>query len=241
MLQLDQISHWFNDTFKQDGELHCPANKVLDNVSFCLSRGQSAALMGTSGSGKSTLLQIAAGLEAPRQGQVILSGQPLYQLSDSALSALRREQLGFVFQQFNLLPGLPVIDNVLFQSRLNRSSNGAIDQPWLDHLLHSLQLDDLKQRLPEQLSGGQQQRVAIARAVAHKPAIVFADEPTGNLNDSLSHSVMKLLTTLTQEANSALLMVTHSPAMAAYTESVYTLQSGQLQRQSSESDSNALA
>nr|WP_255522921.1 ABC transporter ATP-binding protein [Neiella litorisoli] len=197
----------------------------MHDVSLTLQQGQSLALMGNSGSGKSTLLQIAAGLEHPNQGQVRLAGQPLYQLSDNQLSALRRDKIGFVFQQFNLLPGLTVGDNILFQSRLSQQ---PIDNQWLKHLMTELAIDDLQHRLPEQLSGGQQQRVAIARAIAHKPCIVFADEPTGNLNDSLSHSVMALLSHLIKQANSSLLMVTHSAAMAGYADTVLELHQGQL-------------
>ncbi|MBW8190511.1 ABC transporter ATP-binding protein [Neiella marina] len=228
MLKLQNVSHWFDDaSAPNDGQ-----SKVLDNLSLTLNRGQSLALMGTSGSGKSTLLQVAAGLELPKQGRVELADLPIYELTDDALSALRREQLGFVFQQFNLLPGLSVIDNILFQSRLNQGhqQHEAIDSHWLDHLMTTMALHEVSHRLPEQLSGGQQQRVAIARAVAHKPAIVFADEPTGNLNDSLSHTVMELLMMLSREANCALLMVTHSAAMAGYTDRVLTLQSGKLEQ-----------
>ncbi|GGA79476.1 ABC transporter ATP-binding protein [Neiella marina] len=220
MLELETISHWFESSGATE-----PGQRVLNNISLTLHQGESLALMGNSGSGKSTLLQIAAGLERPQMGQVKLTGELLYQLADKRLSALRREKIGFVFQQFNLLPGLTVVDNILFQSRLSKR---AVDQQWLNHLMAELSIEELKHRLPEQLSGGQQQRVAIARAIAHKPCIVFADEPTGNLNDSLSHSVMALLIHLVQEANSSLLMVTHSAAMADYADSVLKLQQSQL-------------
>ncbi|MCM2680071.1 ABC transporter ATP-binding protein [Echinimonas agarilytica] len=217
MLELSEISHWFDDQTE--------ANAVVSHISLSLRAGKSLSLMGSSGSGKSTLLQIAAGLEPPKQGSVVLAGKPIYQLNDSALSQLRRNQLGFVFQQFNLIPGLSVADNILFQVRLNKQAH---DAAWLQHLLNALELTELQHRQPQQLSGGQQQRVAIARALAHRPAILFADEPTGNLNDSLSHGVMQLLSDLVSEANTSLLMVTHSHEMAKYTDQVLHLHEGHL-------------
>ena len=217
MLELRQVSHWFNDQSAEE--------KVLSDISLSLPSGKSIALMGTSGSGKSTLLQIAAGLEMPQQGQVTLCDQHLYELNDEALSRLRREKLGFVFQQYNLIPGLSVTDNILFQQRL---AGMEIQPDWYQHLLTALELEDVTKRPPEKLSGGQQQRVAIARTLAHKPSIIFADEPTGNLNDSLSHKVMTLFVSLVAEAGCSLFLVTHSKAMAEYTDITLYLQEGRL-------------
>ncbi len=198
---------------------------VLDGVDLDVGSGESLALQGASGCGKSTLLQIAAGLVRPDAGSVRLCGHRLEQAGDAELSGLRRRRLGFVFQSFNLLPGLDVRANLLFQRRLN----GQTDRDdWVDALIEGLELASLLERPVEVLSGGQQQRVAIARALAHRPDMVFADEPTGNLHDSLSHRVMGLLVRLVEEAGSALLVVTHNRAMAAYTGRVLHLENGHL-------------
>ena len=218
MLELHAVSRSYHDG---ESEL-----RVLDRVSLQLAAGESVALLGPSGCGKSTLLLIAAGLEAPEQGTVTIDGQSLQALDEPSLARLRRRELGFVFQDFNLLPGLSVRDNLLFQRRLN----GQPEQdPWLDELVSELELEALLGRSVELLSGGQQQRVAIARALAHRPRLVFADEPTGNLHDSLSHRVMRLLVRCVEEASSALLLVTHSAAMAAYTQRRLRLDEGLLQ------------
>ncbi len=154
-----------------------------------------------------------------------LLGVPLAQAAEPELARLRRERLGFVFQAFNLLPGLDVRANVLFQRRLN----GMPDRDgWVDELVDELELGALLERPVEVLSGGQQQRVAIARALAHRPSLVFADEPTGNLHDSLSHRVMGLLSRLVTEAGSGLLLVTHSRDMAAYAARALHLEEGRL-------------
>jgi putative ABC transport system ATP-binding protein len=186
---------------------------VLHNVDLRLDPGESVALLGASGSGKSTLLQIAAGLERPDRGEIHILGQPLLKLAEREQSLLRRRHLGFVFQQFNLLPGLDVRDNLLFQRRLNRLPD---HDAWIDELVETLDLAPLLRRPVEVLSSGQQQRVAIARALSHRPELLFADEPTGNLHDSLSRQVMSLLTRLVEEAGSSLLLVTHSREMAAF-------------------------
>lgn len=198
---------------------------VLDGVDLTLAEGDSVALVGASGCGKSTLLQIAAGLERPDRGEVTLLGVQLQAAGEPELARLRREQLGFVFQAFNLLPGLDVKANLLFPRRLNRMPD---DDDWVVELIEGLELAPLLDRPVEVLSGGQQQRVAIARALAHRPALVFADEPTGNLHDSLSHRVMKLLMRLVDEAGSGLLLVTHSTDMAAYARRHLHLEDGRI-------------
>jgi len=198
---------------------------VLHGVDLVLEAGESLALMGASGSGKSTLLQIAAGLERADSGEVRILGRSLAKLSAREASLLRRRDLGFVFQQFNLLPGLDVRDNLLFQRRLN----GLPDRdPWLDEVVAVLGLGEVMHRAVERLSGGQQQRVAIARALAHRPPLIFADEPTGNLNDELSHRVMETFRTLVAEAGTSLLLVTHSREMAGYAARRVVLEEGRL-------------
>ena len=217
MLELRSIHKAFHDG---ESEL-----EVLRGIDLHLEAGQSLALLGASGNGKSTLLQIAAGLEPPDSGSVRLLGQELAGLSEQETARLRRRELGFVFQQFNLLPGLNVRDNLLFQRRLN----GFDDRDdWVDELTEALGLGSLMRRPIEVLSGGQQQRVAIARALAHKPSLVFADEPTGNLHDSLSLRVMRLFTRLVEESGSSLLLVTHNHQMAAFASQRLFLSEGHL-------------
>lgn len=217
MLELRSIHKSFHDG---ESEL-----EVLRGIDLHLDAGQSLALLGASGNGKSTLLQIAAGLEPPDSGSVRLLGRELAGLSEQETARLRRRELGFVFQQFNLLPGLNVRDNLLFQRRLNGFDD---NDDWVDELTESLGLGSLMRRPVEVLSGGQQQRVAIARALAHKPSLVFADEPTGNLHDSLSLRVMRLFTRLVEESGSSLLLVTHNHQMAAFASQRLLLREGHL-------------
>ena len=219
MLELESIEKSYHDG---ESEL-----QVLAGVDLAVPAGDSVALLGASGSGKSTLLQIAAGLEAPDRGEVRVAGRALQALGERELSLLRRRRLGFVFQQFNLLPGLNVRDNILFQRRLNGMSDSG---SWVDVLVGELRLDGILHRPVEVLSGGQQQRVAIARALAHRPQLVFADEPTGNLHDTLSRQVMGLFIRLVDEAGSALLLVTHNREMAAFTQRQFRLFEGRLQQ-----------
>jgi len=200
--------------------------QVLRGVDLVLGPGESVALMGASGNGKSTMLQIAAGLESPDAGEVRVLGRELTSLQERELALLRRRHLGFVFQQFNLLPGLDVKDNLLFQRRLNRMAD---EGPWMTELVAVLDLGPLMHRPVEVLSGGQQQRVAIARALAHRPQLLFADEPTGNLHDTLSLQVMELLVRLVDESGCSLLLVTHNQDMAAFAQRRLLLEEGHLQ------------
>ena len=171
------------------------------------------------------MLQIAAGLENPDSGEVSILGRPLVSQSERELALLRRRHLGFVFQQFNLLPGLNVRDNLLFQRRLNQQTD---QDSWTDEIIQVLDLAPLQERPVEVLSSGQQQRVAIARALAHKPRILFADEPTGNLHDSLSRQVMALMMKLVTESRCSLLLVTHNREMASFTRRQLLLEEGLL-------------
>ena len=170
-------------------------------------------------------MQIAAGLESPDSGEVLVMGRSLASLSEREIALLRRRHLGFVFQQFNLLPGLNVSDNLLFQRRLNRLPP---DDPWIEEITSVLGLGPLLNRPVEVLSSGQQQRVAIARALAHRPSIVFADEPTGNLHDTLSRQVMELMVRLVAESACSLLLVTHNREMASYAGRQLMLEEGHL-------------
>ena len=197
---------------------------VLRGVSLRLAPGQSLALTGESGSGKSTLLHLVAGLDAPDSGTIALDGRDVTRLGDSARAALRRSAVGLVFQQFNLIPSLDVAANLAFQARLAH----RFDPAWQEELTRRLGLADLLSRYPEQLSGGQQQRVAIGRALAARPGLILADEPTGNLDEATGDAVMALLLDLVRSTGASLLLVTHSPRLAALTDARATLRAGTL-------------
>lgn len=184
---------------------------VLRGVDLCLAAGESLALMGESGSGKSTLLHLAAGLDTPDGGEVRLDHQLLSSLGEAARARLRRQRLGLVFQQFHLVPSLTVADNLRLQARLAGRDNAA----WNRELLERLGLAAAAGRYPEQLSGGQQQRLAIGRALAARPSLLLADEPTGNLDERSADEVLALLLDLVRDSGCGLLMVTHSPRVAA--------------------------
>ncbi|MBX2853620.1 MAG: ABC transporter ATP-binding protein [Rhodobacteraceae bacterium] len=184
--------------------------KVLDGVDLRLEAGQSLALKGDSGSGKSTLLHLSAGLDAIDDGEIWVEGTALTSLGDTGRAALRRDRIGLVFQQFNLIPSMNVADNIGFQARLAERADAA----WIEALTARLGLADLTRRYPEQLSGGQQQRVAIARALAPKPALLLADEPTGNLDVATSDAALTLMLELSAQTGCALLMATHSARAA---------------------------
>ncbi|MGE6793723.1 ABC transporter ATP-binding protein [Pseudomonas guineae] len=195
---------------------------VLDGVSLRLEAGHSLALMGESGSGKSTLLHLVAGLDQADSGDIQVGGQALAGLDEAARATFRRSQVAVIFQQFNLIPSLRVVDNLAFQARLA----GRLDEAWLSQLAQQLGLSELLQRYPEQLSGGQQQRVAVGRALAVRPPLILADEPTGNLDENTADEVMTLLLELVQQAGASLLMVTHSARLAARLDRQMVLKAG---------------
>lgn len=198
------------------------ATPVLRGVSLKLAAGSSLALTGESGSGKSTLLHLIGALDTPDGGSLTLDGKPLTGLTDTDRARIRRDRVGMVFQQFNLIPSLTVAQNIAFQARL------AGRTPDTAGLAKALGLDDLLTRYPEHLSGGQQQRVAIARALAPRPPLVLADEPTGNLDEDTAAQVMDLLLSATTAQGAALLMVTHSTALASRLDRRLHLRHGRL-------------
>ena len=195
---------------------------VLKGVDFSLSAGSSMALMGESGSGKSTLLHLVAGLDEADDGEIWLNGVLVTALADFERSALRRETLGVVFQQFNLIPSLTISDNIAFQARIA----GRFDPAWQEEVIGRLGLKSLTDRYPEQLSGGQQQRVAIGRALAARPRLLLADEPTGNLDEASGDDFLKLALELVAATGCAFLMVTHSTRLAVKLEQRILLSSG---------------
>ena len=184
---------------------------VLQGVDLTLKPGSSLALMGESGSGKSTLLHLIAGLDKVDAGSIQSGAHRLEQMNEGQLAEWRRTEIGLVFQQFNLIGSLRVEDNLAFQAHLA----GRLDPAWQAQLVERLGLGDLLKRYPEQLSGGQQQRVAVGRALASRPGLLLADEPTGNLDEGTSDEVLQLLLDLLRDSPTSLLMVTHSPRIAA--------------------------
>ena len=197
---------------------------VLQALDFDMEASTSVALLGDSGSGKSTLLHLVAGLDRPDSGSIEFAGQPVHRAPESELAALRRSRLSLVFQQFHLIPTLDVLDNIRFQAALC----GKFDVAYQQELVERLGLGDQLDKYPWQLSRGQQQRVAIARSLLHRPELVLADEPTGNLDERSSTEVMALFSELVQSAGSALLMVTHSREMAAFLDRRVRLHDGRL-------------
>lgn len=216
MLSIKKLSKSFT---QPEGEV-C----VLDSLNFELQAGSSVALLGESGSGKSTLLHLIAGLDKADSGEIKLAGNRLSSLNDSALAQMRRHQVSLVFQQFHLISTLSVIDNIRFQAALCQRFDSEFEAQLIDRLGLTSQL----KKYPSQLSRGQQQRVAIARSLLHRPKLVLADEPTGNLDEQSSLEVMSIFTDLVKSAGSSLLMVTHSKEMAAFMQRSVLLHTGQL-------------
>jgi putative ABC transport system ATP-binding protein len=198
---------------------------ALKDVSLDIPAGQFTAIMGPSGSGKSTLMHCLAGLDQLTSGQVYLGDVELGQLSDRQLTLQRRDRIGFVFQSFNLVPTLTALDNIKLPSTLAGTSP---DRDWLDTVIDTVGLADRLGHRPAELSGGQQQRVAVARAMAGKPAIVFADEPTGNLDRHAGTEVLEFLRRARDEFEQTIVMVTHDPVAASYADTAFFLSDGQV-------------
>lgn len=197
---------------------------VLENISLHVKQGEFVAIMGKSGSGKSTLLSILAGLDQPTAGQVKLNGDELTNMSEEALALKRQSDIGFVFQSFHLIPTLSVYENIEFPLSIARKQEPSR----VNELIKAVELDHRKSSFPHQLSGGEKQRTAIARALVAQPKILFADEPTGNLDEKNADQVMQLLLELQKAFNTALVIVTHDPALAALADRTITIVDGQL-------------
>lgn len=199
--------------------------QALDGVDFSVSAGEFVAIIGKSGSGKSTLLHMLGGLDVPTSGSVIVDGNDLTMLDRTQLALFRRRRVGFIFQQYNLIPDLNVWDNIIFPLALD---GVAIDTEFIDELLTALHIADKRDRMPSQLSGGEQQRVAIARALAMRPALILADEPTGNLDTTTSHEVMGLMRTLAAKLGQTLIVVTHDIDIAQLADRIVEMRDGRI-------------
>jgi len=198
---------------------------ALVGLSTGFERGRFTAIMGPSGSGKSTLMHILAGLDRPTSGTVVLDGEEITSLDDGDLTRLRRDKLGFVFQFFNLVPVLTAEENLVLPLSI---AGRKPDRAWLEQLVRTVRLEDRRTHRPAELSGGQQQRVAVARALVSKPAVVFADEPTGNLDSKSGEDVLRLLRQAVDEFGQTVIMVTHDPAAAAHADRLITLRDGRI-------------
>ena len=199
--------------------------RALDGVDLAVEKGEFAAVVGTSGSGKSTLLHMLGGLDRPTGGSVIVDGRELSTLKDEALTIFRRRKIGFVFQNYNLVPVLNVYENIVLPIQLDGRSP---DKGYTDQIIETLGLGSKLQSLPNNLSGGQQQRVAIARALAAKPAIILADEPTGNLDSRTSQDVMSLLKVTSQRFAQTIVMITHNEEIAQMADRVIRIEDGRI-------------
>ena len=199
--------------------------RALDGVTVAFERGRFTAIMGPSGSGKSTLLHCIAGLDSLTSGQAYIGDKDLSTLDDRHLTILRRDEVGFVFQSFNLIPTLSAIENIKLPLLLAGRKG---DEKWIDHVIDTVDLRDRLQHRPSELSGGQQQRVAVARALASRPQIIFADEPTGNLDSRSGAEILRFMQDAVQNLHQTIVMVTHDPVAASYADRIVFLADGKV-------------
>ncbi len=202
--------------------------KALDGVNLSIEQGEFVAVVGTSGSGKSTLLHMLGGLDRPTSGTVTVDGKDIFDLKDEALTIFRRRKIGFVFQAYNLVPVLNVWENIILPIQLD---GNKVDDDFIHSVISALGLEEKLRNLPNQLSGGQQQRVAIARALATKPAILLADEPTGNLDSKTSQDVLSLMKVTGQRFGQTMVMITHNEEIAQMADRIIRIEDGRIVRQ----------
>lgn len=198
---------------------------ALDGVDLKIERGEFVSVVGTSGSGKSTLLHMLGGLDYPTKGKIFIDGKDISSLKEDALAIFRRRKIGFIFQSYNLIPVLNVYENIVFPIQLDGNS---VDKGYIDTIINTLGLDNKVNSLPSQLSGGQQQRVAIARALAAKPAIILADEPTGNLDSRTSQDVLGLLKVTAKKFEQTIVMITHNEEIAQMADRIIRIEDGKI-------------
>ncbi len=201
--------------------------RALDGVELSVESGEFVAVVGTSGSGKSTLLHMLGGLDRPTSGKVFVDGKDIFALKNDELTIFRRRKIGFVFQAYNLVPVLNVYENVVLPIELD---GGRVDTGYVDDIIHTLGLETKIYNLPSQLSGGQQQRVAIARALATKPAIILADEPTGNLDSRTSQDVLGLMKVTGEKFSQTIVMITHNEEIAQLAQRIVRIEDGRIVR-----------
>lgn len=201
------------------------AVKALDGVSLKVEEGEFVSVVGTSGSGKSTLLHMLGGLDRPDSGKIFIRNKDILEMSDEELTVFRRRNIGFVFQYYNLVPILNVYENIIFPIELDGTKP---DESYINDIIRTLKLNPMINRMPNTLSGGQQQRVAIARALSTKPAIILADEPTGNLDSKTSLEVLMLMQTLSHRFNQTTVMITHNEEIAQMADRIIRIEDGQI-------------
>ncbi len=199
--------------------------KALDDVSISVNRGEFVAVIGTSGSGKTTLLQLIGGLDRPTSGKVYIDGEDIFSLEDDALTIFRRRHIGFIFQSYNLIPVLNVRQNIVFPVALD---GNEIDEAFFNDIVETLGISDKLNSMPNELSGGQQQRVAIARAIITKPAIILADEPTGNLDSRTTMDVMGLIKASSKKYNQTVVLITHNESIAQMADRIIRIEDGKI-------------
>ncbi len=198
---------------------------AVDNISFSVSKGEFVAIVGASGSGKSTLLHLIGGVDRPTSGKVFIDGVDIYAMNNDALAIFRRRQVGLIYQFYNLIPILNVVENITLPCKLD---NKSVDEKHLNDLLKTLSLENRKNHLPNELSGGQQQRVSIGRAIINNPAIVLADEPTGNLDSKASDEIISLLKKSNQKYNQTIIVITHDLEIANEANRIITIEDGKI-------------
>lgn len=198
---------------------------AVDNISFSVSKGEFVAIVGASGSGKSTLLHLIGGVDRPTSGKVFIDGVDIYAMNNDALAIFRRRQVGLIYQFYNLIPILNVVENITLPCKLD---NKRVDEKHLNDLLKTLGLENRKNHLPNELSGGQQQRVSIGRAIINNPALVLADEPTGNLDSKASDEIISLLKKSNQKYNQTIIVITHDLEIANEANRIITIEDGKI-------------
>ena len=199
--------------------------KAVDNVSFSVEKGEFVAIIGASGSGKSTLLHLIGGVDRPTSGKVFIEGKDIYSLNDDNLAIFRRRQIGLIYQFYNLIPVLNVAENITLPTKLDGRD---VDEKRLDELLKTLGLEKRKYNLPNELSGGQQQRVSIGRAIINEPALMLADEPTGNLDSKASEEIISLLKLSNKKYNQTVIVITHDEKIALEADRIITIEDGKI-------------
>ena len=217
ILKTEDLKKYYGN---KENEVH-----ALNGVNFYVEEGEFVSIVGTSGSGKSTLLHMLGGLDRPTSGKVFVDGKDIFSLKDEALTIFRRRKIGFVFQSYNLVPVLNVYENIVLPIELD---GNKVDKAYVNDLIEILGIGEKLQNLPGQLSGGQQQRVAIARALAAKPAIVLADEPTGNLDSRTSQDVLGLLKVTGEKFGQTIVMITHNPELAQIADRMIHIEDGKI-------------